>query len=224
MPNRNQNEIDSYQIKTAKTGEKIPVVNDVHLHSSYSPMREAEAFIKQYGETILSKKNILILGLGFGYHIHKAIELFQQNNISDFQISIIEPNERVIKDCLTINPFDNDRIKIFSYRNVSRLYSHKDLIDRLLTKPAIIPHTSSFNLYKSFYRDFLTYEADQSLKTAKSFVNDEELLLHIENYNEELSLNDAFLNKVKGRRIDNQFDYLLLAFGKITEQVKVGRQ
>jgi hypothetical protein len=89
--------MENYQIKVAKSGHKIPVINDVHLHSSYDPIKEASAFIDKVIKQPL-QSNYLILGLGFGYHIKELVSRLNQSNIKP-NLVIIEPNNKTASDC-----------------------------------------------------------------------------------------------------------------------------
>jgi hypothetical protein len=39
-----------YEIKTSRNGLTVPVVNGIHLHSIYNPIKEAEAFATSFKE------------------------------------------------------------------------------------------------------------------------------------------------------------------------------
>lgn len=221
---KNLIEIESYEIKTAKTGHSIPVVNGVHIHSAYNPIKEAQGVLEQYRESLKDKKEVLVLGLGFGYHINELVNYFEEQGVSDYLISVIEPCDQIVKDAFELNPLSSQNIKVYSYRDVDRLYTNDELISTLLRKPLIIPHTSSFNLFKEYFRAYLTYEAPNTIKNTKEFVKDTELYDYICRFNEELMLQDIYKSIIKGRNINHEFDYALMAFGKICEQVKTSHQ
>ncbi|MEI8346869.1 MAG: hypothetical protein WCG27_05350, partial [Pseudomonadota bacterium] len=61
--------VSTFEIKYSKTNHPIPVINGVHLHSVYNPIKEAETFISKQEKILKEKNHILFLGLGFGHHI-----------------------------------------------------------------------------------------------------------------------------------------------------------
>ena len=60
-PVMNKDNQNTIEIKESKTGLPIPVVNGVHLHSSYNPTKEAESFVEKFNiESISPNKDFEI--------------------------------------------------------------------------------------------------------------------------------------------------------------------
>ena len=57
------------EVKKSKVETPVPVVDGIHLHSIYNPAKEAETFIGKYNENLSKQNSVLVLGLGFGYHV-----------------------------------------------------------------------------------------------------------------------------------------------------------
>lgn len=63
--------------ETAKDGNPIPIVNDFILHSKYSPFKEGEQICKAQLNQTKRKKNLVVFGLGFAYHILPVADQYQ---------------------------------------------------------------------------------------------------------------------------------------------------
>ena len=58
-------------LEVARNGSPVPTINGIYLHSIYDPEKEADAFVETYERQLTQKNHVLILGLGFGYHVEK---------------------------------------------------------------------------------------------------------------------------------------------------------
>lgn len=212
-----------YEIKTSRNGLSVPVINGIHLHSIYNPIREAEAFAEGHKDIIQAKENILVLGLGYGYHIEQiAKEANKAHN--NYKIVIIEPNADLAIDFNTNRPFEDKNIIIFSAKSAEKLFEDVEFVNFLKTKPAIIKHDTSFGIEKEFYVEFLKYQAPTHIDKYFYMLNDRSQAI-CEPY---LGSNRSFLDVVTSIRtetgVQNKNDYLLLALEEIknrsTEQVR----
>ena len=88
---------NQYEFKTSRNGLKVPVIKGIHLHSIYNPIKEAEAFAQGYEDTIKAKNKILILGLGFGYHIEEVAKLLNQYH-EKYEVIVLEPNSKLVEE------------------------------------------------------------------------------------------------------------------------------
>lgn len=68
-------------------------IDNKFLHSKYYPQKEAEKFIKSNKEIYENKKNVVVYGVGCGYHIK---ELFLKSS-SDCNIYVFDVDECLIK-------------------------------------------------------------------------------------------------------------------------------
>lgn len=60
------------EVATAKSGEKVPVVDGRALHSTYRPAEEGSRFIA--AQSLDSCRAAVVLGLGFGYHLDSLLQ------------------------------------------------------------------------------------------------------------------------------------------------------
>lgn len=213
----NQDFIRSYSIKTTKSGLKVPVVNDVHLHSIYDPEREASIFIDAQRNQIKLKNEFLVLGLGFGYHVKELIKVAREMG-KPFKIVVIEPNDQVAQDCLSEGYISENEVYICSGKSAREFYQNRDLVHFLLKKPAIINHAASFNLYQDYFRELLAYEADQA--TGHSIENTQSLELkeYLSSLDQEKTLWENVQEISHRPSFNDDLDFLMMAFLNMTEK------
>ncbi len=213
--------INSYEIKTARTGDHVPVVNGVHLHSIYNPKKEAVNFVKKYEELLREKSNILVLGLGLGYHIKEIINFARQHHGDNFKIAVIEPNKKTyeyFKAYCKLEISDKN-IQIYSEENIKKLYSDPTLISFLVNRPGVIAHTASFNLYKDFFKQYLGHQAQNSLEEISQIITDNTFKQYLENQIQNSDYNSFIKNKKDSKNdFDNDMDFFMLAYDHIANE------
>ena len=209
--------VKTYEVKTSRGGLKIPVINEVHLHSMYDPVKEAKTFLNKHEVSLESKNKVLVFGLGYAYHIYELCKVLERNHGTNYQIVVIEPNDQVYQDCIKYNLFPNKNIKVFSGFDLQRMYAESELINFLIQKPAIISHPASFELYRNFFEKFMTYEAPRDISTITKYIESKELRSYLytdtESHSIENFLKDNILTKSK---LSSNHDHLLLAFGHLS--------
>ena len=204
--------ISSYEIKISKTGHEIPVVNNIHLHSIYDPFKEADEFIKKNYKFLKSKNNILFLGLGFGYHIDCASKVLNNYHNGNYSIVVVEPNQQIAQDCVTVRKLNNENVKLYIKKTVESLYFDENLVSFLLKRPSIISHPPSFNLYKDYFKEFLTYKSPQNISWMKNISLDKDLRKFLNELNPQQDIDSYIKDELMQKRIvKNENEYLLLA-------------
>lgn len=163
---------NTYEIKTARTGEMIPVINDVFLHSIHNPAKEAEIFVQKYTDKIRENNQFLILGLGFGYHVQEFLK-FVRLCQTQYTVYIIEPNEKLVHDVNIHLPINDSNVKIMKGRDIEKIFTNERFISFLMNKPVLIKHDPSFQLERVFYTNFLTYKASHLIKDYWENLNDD---------------------------------------------------
>ena len=165
-----------YEIKVSKTGLKIPVLDGVHLHSIYNPDKEAQTFVSGYADQLVNNNKVLILGLGFAYHVNAFEILARKIHGNNFKIVVIDPSTEVYNDCSQlglISPTKN--ISIYTNENIDELYEDDFLINFPLSKPILAAHTASFNYYRKFFQNFLTFKPINTAQYLATKTKDPEL-------------------------------------------------
>ncbi|EQC43521.1 hypothetical protein [Bacteriovorax sp. Seq25_V] len=205
--------IDSYEIKTSRNNLKVPVINNVHLHSVYNPAKEAQAIVSTYDERLQNNKHVLVFGLGFAYHVYEICRKLESYHGNDYQVVVIEPNEEVYRDCIANHLFPNKNIKVFSGEDLETIYSDITLAKFLITKPVMVSHPPSFNLYSDYFKSFLNYEASSLVKDVAMNITNRELKSYLYTDADAQSL-DSFIqeNVLSKPALTNNLDHLLLAY------------
>lgn len=206
-----------YEIKKSRTGEEIPVINGVHLHSIYNPNKEAESLVDKH-DSILAKKNkILVFGLGFGYHIREIVFRLKRYHGEKFEVSVIEPCKRTVENYIRIHGNSLQNIFIYSDDSPEELYKNHRLIDTLSAAPAIISHPASFNLFEGFFKNFLSYRASTRIEDIAKLVEDPDFKDYLNTFPSDATIEDCDrLIPSKSRFISNPQDFLVLAYNQIT--------
>jgi hypothetical protein len=165
--------ISDYYIKDSKSGKPIPVVNDVHLHSAYNPEKEAQAFVEKHIDDLKKSNKVLVLGLGFGYHLSQILYHLRREFDSNFTIWVVEPNISVYLDWREIFTAEQDtNLNIVAGVEVEELYKEKDFQTFLLDKPKLIAHPASFNLYQEYFKSFLTFSTSDFSEDLADYIHD----------------------------------------------------
>ncbi|MBL6988942.1 MAG: hypothetical protein ISR65_04155 [Bacteriovoracaceae bacterium] len=209
--------ITSYEIKVSKTNYKIPVVNGVHLHSMYNPIKEAYTLVTNNEKLLKSKNQILILGMGFGYHIKFAMTQLSKLHDKNYHIMVIEPNKQVVDDCEDEVLKNNKNLTIHGGLSIDDLYKNDDLINFLADKPGIIAHPASLSLYGVYFKKFLGYSAANSILDICNNSKYSEITEYFKDFKNVKNL-DSYIEKsiIQKKTITHDIDYFFLAFKDIT--------
>ncbi|MBC7714115.1 MAG: hypothetical protein H7177_12300 [Rhizobacter sp.] len=210
--------ISSYEVKTSRTEQKVPVVNGVHLHSIYNPFKEAENLINSSLDSLKGKNEVLILGLGFGYHVNFAIEKLTELYGNNFKIIVIEPNHQVHQDCLNLDLLNKKNVLVYSGFTAQELYRDLDLIHFLLRKPAMIAHPASFNLYQMYFKTFLTFEAPTQMDDISKLTEVREVKNYLKNFEPKSTFTESFYNQLPQKEEFNTMDFLAMALVEMTKR------
>lgn len=211
--------INSYQVIKSKDGSPIPIINEIHLHSTYSPKKEALKFVESNKSNLKEKNSVLIFGLGFGYHVIE-IKNYLKKHHKSYSILVIDPNKKNYLNAIKYNPeLQSKNISFYIDDNIENLYNEKNLINQFIQKPCVINHAPSFNLYSPFFKDFLKYEAKSEIFKYLHLIElnefSEYLSTKIAN-NSRFSIDNLICKKIaKENSVQNKNDFLLLAFHEI---------
>lgn len=208
-------------IKETRNGDRVPVINDIHLHSAYKPISEAENFAEQKREVLKRNSNILIFGLGFGYHI-RAIENILKTAHKKYQIKVIEPIKSM-KDAFFENGFaiDEDNIQIYQFDNISDYYDCEELVEFMVNKPAVISHPASFKLCTDFFSSFMQHKASKRTVDIEKLLTNQ-LLKNYLNQNKDSDINDLLKDLSETNRIESAEELLLITYKEIVTTNSTG--
>lgn len=204
------------EFKVSRNGLTVPVIRGVHLHSIYNPIKEAEAFAEGYENIIKGKNRIMVLGLGFGYHIDELAKSLESIH-SDFQIIVVEPNRDIVHEFFNQRPFESANIQVLSPKTVQGLFEDKEFVEFLRSKPAIIKHDTSFAIEKDFYVSLLKYQAPSHIDKYYDLLSEDAQNYFSKHLEQEKTLAKVTeeIKSVEG--IKTKFDYAILALEEIVK-------
>lgn len=213
MNDDNQNTIE---IRESKTGHPVPVVNGVHLHSSYNPTKEAEAFVEKFHDQLCDHKYVLVLGLGFAYHIDRIVYRMKRIWGDDYQIMVIDPilqTEELLNENRSID--FGKRVIIHSGLKVSEVYDNRDIVDFLSLKPTVVPHTASFNLFQDYFKSLMSFNAKNDLDSISSHVQDPDFKKYLMSFGSKSYY--ELVNSINSKKDNwNKWDFLILSLNSMT--------
>ena len=209
--------ITSYEVKSSRTNQRIPVVNGIHLHSVYDPKKEANGIVSGHYDSLKSKNNILILGLGFAYHVNAVIDEMVALYGENFKVVVVEPNRFVYEDCLASNLLNKKNCTVYTGHTSTELYSDLEFIHFLLEKPAIIAHPASFNLYQCYFKDILTFEAPKDIGSILKYVETNEIKSYLHLFNSDENLEDVLYQQIPTKTQLTDMDFLSMALVEMTK-------
>lgn len=203
--------MDNIEVEFTKHGYPVPIYNGVYLHSIFDPQKEAKTFVDSQLERINKSDSILVLGLGFGYHVDAIFNYLNENEI-DKKVCVLEPSKDLINK---YEEFPNtlDRVKVFNPLSIEQLFEDFDFVEFLMSKPAILIHSNSFNQNKAFYKYFLNFTANIKPNEYKHLINGE----LSQKFNDQFVNNfDELIGKINNpnRQFDKN-DFLLMAFNEL---------
>ena len=208
--------VNSFNIKLSKNGLSVPVVNDVHIHSIYDPVKEAQHFVASNADVLKKKNRLLILGLGFAYHIVEFHRILSENFGDDFQIAVIEPSEDIRNKSLECNIQLPKNVDVYSGLTSNQLYQDRKFIKFLLERPAIIPHPASFQLFSAYFKDFLAYTSPDKICDLVGSIVNPELKKYLEQFDSNMTFESFLSSQYPKKNIECAEDYLMAAFKEIT--------
>lgn len=205
--------LNSIQIKTSKTNLPVPVIKSIHLHSIYNPEKEALGLASSNDETLKKNKNILIFGLGFGYHVSALEKELYEYHQNKYQIYVIEPNREIIHQWKKLKPtsFSSHTI-VAGHRTIKEFYQDVELVDFMSNGPAVIAHPASFQLNASFFKEFMSYHYPKDIHNSSFFI---ESLAFKEFLKKENNTTDNIFKQIRRKKELNKYDFLTLALDEI---------
>lgn len=204
-----------FEVQESRNGMLVPVINNIFLHSIYNPQKEAEAFAKSNLAAIQSRSHILILGLGFGYHIKALAKALEESGNTDFQILIIEANSQLVDSYIEhTGGFNDSRIKILNSSDPSSYFENSFFINFSLAKPAIIKHDPSFSLNRDFYTSFLTHKASDNIESYLHLITNQDFQTYL--YSSQSEDLNSVVNKIAERgSVETSEEFAILGFATL---------
>lgn len=138
------------KIIRSRTGPPVPVVDGIHVHSRYDPVKEADNLVSRNKGFYKDGDNFIIIGWGFAYHIIRLIDKFNPHKIYIFEadpgiffksLEYIKVSRIMGRDC--------EILLGSSFDTINDLGEMKTLIKSCI--PSIFKNIGSYNLHKGYY-------------------------------------------------------------------------
>lgn len=150
----------------------IPLVNGILLHSSVNPKREAKQFIDQVWDRVSGVKNVVIFGLGGGYHINELLNRGKEN------ILVIESSTQLAEAVLLKNPDLTSRVKVLSGVGPEEIHQHPEILKVLASSYGVIYHAPSVQLNKEYYSSVSDALSQRTLRRLRELTKENKSLNH----------------------------------------------
>jgi len=210
-------QIHSYEVKESRTGQKIPVLNGIHLHSIYNPFKEAEGLIENFAKEINKTNNFLVMGLGFAYHINELNQSLARKYGQNYKILIVEPHSQVYQDCLHFDLLNRKNTITFAGYNTDELYSDFDFLNFLLKKPAVLAHPASYNFSLDYFQNMLNFKAPTSIGESTKLISHPKVKSYLLSQNAEMSIKEL-ATSLNSKKNLNQLDFMTLALHSMAQK------
>jgi len=133
------------QIVASKTGVPSIRIGNALLHSLYDPVREAEDWVRHYGDKIRRCSDIVVFGFGLGYHVSQLLKIHGSIPAHQRKIVIFESRLDILKVALEIVDLTDvlSEVEIVSDRDIPEL--DKGFV--------ILKHMPSVNLNPEYFNN-----------------------------------------------------------------------
>ncbi|WP_080974724.1 motility associated factor glycosyltransferase family protein [Clostridium sporogenes] len=155
-------------------------VDNILLHSAYHPEKVCEKFIENNKDIYINKKNVVVYGIGLGYHVQALLSRVGDDTI----IHVFDVDKEIYnigKNYATYKNFINDpRVKLYIGASDEFFYNLKlklqEVEDILIYAPSLKILSEEYSNIKDIFRNF---------KMAKAGINEFKDIME-ENYNSNL--------------------------------------
>ncbi len=211
-----QKPVNSYiKIISSKNGNPIPIIKGSQLHSIYNPLKEAELFTKENSEKLKISNNIIILGLGFAYHVEAISKYMKKLYKKNYLITVVEPNKNIYEKCINYKLISRiTNTKYIIKDDIEKIYSDSVFINVITNNPSILIHEPSYNLNNTFFKNLINYRSSKKISNVLNVINNQEIKSYLEKLNSNESI-DEHINSLKSINNINKYQQILLAFGNI---------
>lgn len=199
----------------SKSGHLVPVVDGVELHSTYNPIKEAFDQALYHSKLFDKNPNVLILGLGMGYHVHQ-IDFKIREFHKKYRIIVIEPNSKLYQMSKHSHILPENNVSVLHGDDIENYYNDIEFVDFLQRKPCVILHNQSFNLNETFFRRFLGFQKSHLLQNIMPTIHDNSIREKFGPIDRTKTLFQA-LEGIQEQNILDETDFLLLAYKHIIQ-------
>ena len=209
------------EVKKSRSGDIVPVLNGVHLHSIYDPEKEACEFLDKHTEDIDQNDYFMVWGLGFGFHIYQLQQYLREKN-KDINILVIEPSSELVREYFGSSELKHKiAAKIISKSDPIALYNDEFIIDFLSKTPLILSHAPSVQMHKEYFEKFQNYQAPVDIHTVQKNIKSRWIATEMGQLNPESNIENYLKTKIENTNDElSKFDYFIGAIESIVESTK----
>ncbi|MBD7909608.1 motility associated factor glycosyltransferase family protein [Sporosarcina gallistercoris] len=184
-------EIIIIETKTVPTIKVVQNGKTIYLHSKYNPMNEVYSWVENFVKIMKTNENILIIGLGAGYHI-KQIALACKNQ----KVNVIEFNDEFyswfIKSIFYESLSTLENVCLLSFSRLS--VNEKERLFSSYSSTNIKIHKSGMDLIPEKYVPLQSLLKDLQYQ---QLTIDHQIDSLIENFDKNTLLNDVGIGKLR---------------------------
>jgi len=207
------------EILKSKSGHPVPKINEVLIHSSYDPIKEAEVFIKSCETIIESQDILLVMGFGFGYHVDALVERLKKD--PDKYVFVIEPDIGIFKKALQLRDITSiiDKVTFIVGFTVPRLFSIPGFYKILNAAPNTIGYNPAIKVNEEYFTEFVVRRSSNMKEHLLSEADENEELINIVDRfeaEEEIDLNKIIKSILSNTSPLTQSEKLFLFMGELS--------
>lgn len=210
---------NNVKVITSKSNHLVPKIDNIELHSIYDPQKEANVLRLKYIDKIKKNNSILVLGLGFAYHIDQIITELEKHHKRNYKLLIVEQNSAIYHVFLKNFPekLKNANIDIIHGQKIKNLYRNISFLNLLAKHPVIITHPQSFHMYRKYFDELLSWRIDNRLETIAPIIKNGELAHFLREQSEKHETIDDLI-RFSHSKNHCKHQLLLLAFNEINKR------
>ncbi|HLE10784.1 MAG: hypothetical protein A2504_11565 [Bdellovibrionales bacterium RIFOXYD12_FULL_39_22] len=178
--------------------------------------REAKAFVGRYLRELKAKKNILLLGLGQGYHLAELVEVMAQFHGNDFKLCVVELHKELFDNFSDEKTKNSKNISWFIAHTADDFFSQQETIDFLIGRPAILLYPESFHQDTNYYQGILTYQASDKLDNIVSKSKSPIVKKYLSSFLGQVDFAKNLSSHIKRKEEFGSMDFLFYALHEMT--------
>lgn len=205
------------EVMEAKNKQLTIRVGDIHLHSPYDPLKEAQSFISEIEKNKGLKRDCFVFGSGLGHHLNVLENKLQAKFLENYSLICIEPIKEIytsLEESKVLN--ESSLVKVIHHSDVRDYFDDSVILNQLKKNPTLIIHPASYQISKDFFNSFLQFSYPRTLNSCKQWIESEELYQALARSAGDSKLTiDESLSKVKSKFNCEGMDFLLLTLNEM---------
>ena len=144
----------------------VPILNGTLLHSSVDPVKEAALWVEKEWAYVKDAKNVIVLGLGGGFHIQELINRGKNN------ILVIEGSRELVLAMTEKNPDLMRLVVCLGGVPPGQLCHETELLEHMAGSFAILKHPASIRVNPFYYTPTMQVLTERSFHALKEMAKE----------------------------------------------------